>query len=52
LAGLLTPAVEELEESVLVRSELFERMTRDPGTTPATNQLDWLISVTAMIVWS
>src|SRR4051794_29666614 len=30
LAGLLTPAVEELEEGGLVGSELLERMTRDP----------------------
>ena len=34
LAGLLTPAVEELEEGVLVRSKLFERMTRDPRNNP------------------
>jgi hypothetical protein len=50
LAGLLTPAVEELEEGVLVGSEFLERMTPDPGTTPATSQLDWLISITAIIV--
>jgi hypothetical protein len=34
LAGLLTPAVEELEEGVLVRSEFLERMTRDPWHHP------------------
>src|SRR4051794_13203516 len=34
LAGLLTPAVEELEEGVLVRSKLFERMTRDSRHHP------------------
>src|SRR4051794_29695772 len=34
LAGLLTPAVEELEEGVLVRRELLERMTRDPWDDP------------------
>ena len=30
LTRLCAPAVEELEEGVLVRSELFERMTREP----------------------
>src|SRR5215204_2706333 len=34
LARLCAPTVEELEESVLVRSELFERMTRDPRHYP------------------
>src|SRR4051812_31784098 len=34
LAGLLTPAVEELEEGVLVRRELLERMTLDPRNNP------------------
>src|SRR3954464_5014961 len=29
LAGLLPPAVEELEKGVLVRRELFERLTLD-----------------------
>src|SRR4051794_16699218 len=34
LAGLLPPAVEELEKGVLVRRELFERLTRDPRNQP------------------
>src|SRR6185503_14346636 len=34
LARLCAPTVEELEEGVLVRSKLFERMTRDPRNNP------------------
>src|SRR5215203_2335631 len=34
LTRLCAPAVEELEKSVLVRSELFERLTRDPRNPP------------------
>jgi hypothetical protein len=34
LAGLLAPAVEELEEGVLVRSEFLERMTGNPRDSP------------------
>src|SRR5215207_6508533 len=34
LARLLAPAVEELEEGVLVRRELPERMTGDPRNNP------------------
>jgi hypothetical protein len=34
LARLCAPAVEELEEGVLVGSELLERMTRDPRDHP------------------
>src|SRR3954454_5375487 len=34
LAGLLTPAVEEVEEGILVGSEFLERMTRDPRHHP------------------
>jgi hypothetical protein len=36
------------------RLELLARLTLNPGSMPATSQLDWLISRTAMIVlfWS
>src|SRR4051794_41717477 len=34
LPRLCAPAVEELEKGVLVRRELFERLTRDPWDYP------------------
>jgi hypothetical protein len=37
------------QAAVLARLQLFARLTLNAGSTPATSQLDWLISITAMI---
>jgi hypothetical protein len=37
---------------MLIGLELFQRLSFDPGTIPATSQLDWPISITAINVAS
>src|SRR5580704_11141351 len=51
---LILPAVQHRKQPFRARVQLLARLTLNPGSTPATSQLDWLSSTTAMIVlfWS
>src|SRR3954469_25402357 len=52
LGGLLLPTPQEAQQRSLIWLDLFERVSLDPGTSPATSQADWLISRTAIRVLS
>jgi hypothetical protein len=51
---LIPPAMQQGKQSFWARRQLLARLTLNAGSTPPTSQLDWLISMTAMIVlfWS
>jgi hypothetical protein len=48
----VAPAIQQLQQGRLVRRKFLQRLAVDPGTMPATSQLDWLISMTATSVLS
>src|ERR1700737_4176442 len=51
---LIAPAMQQAKQPFGIRLQLLARLTLNAGENPATSQLDWLISITAMIVlfWS
>ena len=51
---LIPPAMQQAKQPFWARLELLAWLTLDAGSMPATSQLDWLSSTTAMIVlfWS
>ena len=51
---LIAPAMQQAKQPFGIRLQLLARLTLNAGSTPATSQLDWLISITATIVlfWS
>jgi hypothetical protein len=51
---LIPPAMQQAKQPFWVRLELLARLTLNAGSMPATSQLDWLSSTTAIIVlfWS
>src|SRR5262249_32354753 len=49
LIGFLLPTMQKLQQSMLIGRELWRSI---PGTIPATSQLDWPISITAINVAS
>jgi hypothetical protein len=51
---LIPPEMQQAKQPFWARLELLVRLTLNAGKLPATSQLDWLSSMTAMIVlfWS
>ena len=51
---LIAPAMQQAKQPFGIRLQLLARLTLNAGEHPGNRQLDWLISITAMIVlfWS
>ena len=52
LDRLVAPAMQQAKQPFCTRLQLLGGWRSMPGSIPATSQLDWLISTTAMIVLS
>ena len=52
LDGVVAPAMQQMQQRVLVGRELLQRIAANAGTIAATSQLDWLISMTTINVLS